>query len=76
MHDIKVIRKDPNFFSQKISERNFKVDIKKLLDLDKKNRDLIQSKEKLEQEKKIISQQKDESQFIKSKELTKKLIYL
>ena len=73
MHDIKVIRKDPNFFSQKISERNFKVDIKKLLDLDKKNRDLIQSKEKLEQEKKIISQQKDESQFIKSKELTKKI---
>ena len=31
-------------------------------ELDKKNRELIQSKEKLEQEKKIISKKKDKSQ--------------
>ena len=32
-----------------------KIDLKRILDLDKKNRELIQSKEKLEHEKKIIS---------------------
>ena len=58
MHDIKIIRKNPDFFVKKISERNTKIDIKKLLDLDKKNRELIQNKEKLEQEKKLISQKK------------------
>ena len=70
MHDIKIIRKNPDLFVQKISERNTKVDIKKLLDLDKKNRELIQSKEKLEQEKKLISQKKDKNQFEKSKQLS------
>ena len=70
MHDIKIIRKDPDLFAKKISERNITVDIKKLVDLDKKNRELIQSKEKLEQEKKIISQKKDKSQFGKSKKLS------
>ena len=47
MHDIKTIRKDPDFFSKKITERNSKVDLKLLLDLDKKNRNLIQEKELL-----------------------------
>ena len=69
MHDIKIIRNNPNFFAKKISERNSKIDIKKLLDLDKENRELIQKKEKTEQEKKLISQKKDKSQFEKSKEL-------
>ena len=68
MHDIKLIRKNPEFFSKKIRERNVKIDLKDLLDLDKKNRTLIQSKEKLEQEKKIISQKKDKSLFKRSKE--------
>ena len=61
MHDIKLIRKNPDFFSKKLVERNSKIDLKNLLDLDKKNRDLIQKKEKLEQEKRIISQKKEES---------------
>ena len=69
MHDIKIIRKNPDFFLKKISERNVKIDIKSLLDLDKKNRELIQNKEKLEQEKKIISQKKDKSQFKNQKKL-------
>ena len=38
MHDIKVIRKNPDIFSKKVLERNAKIDIKSLLDLDKKNR--------------------------------------
>jgi len=52
MHDIKIIRKNPDFFRKKISERNTDIDVNKLLDLDKNNRELIQNKEKLEQEKK------------------------
>ena len=52
MHNIKLIRKEPDFFFKKFSHRNTDINIKNILDLDKKNRDLIQSKEKLEQEKK------------------------
>ena len=70
MHDIKIIRDDPDSFLKKISDRNIKLDLESLLDLDKKNRKLIQAKEKLEQEKKIISQKKDESQFKRSKEVS------
>ena len=63
MLDIKKIRKDSNFFSKKLSERNIKVDLNNLISLDKLNRELIQKKEKFEQEKKIISQKKDKSQY-------------
>ena len=73
MHNIKLIRKDPEFFSKKLLDRNLTIDSKKILDLDKKNRDLIQNKEMLEQEKKKISQGKDKSQFKKSKILSEKI---
>ena len=43
------------------------------MDLDKKNRELIQNKEKLEQERKTISQKKDKSQFKQSKEVSLKI---
>ena len=58
MHDIKLIRKNPDFFLKKLVERNSKIDLKNLLDLDKKNRKLIQNKEKLEQEKKLFHKNK------------------
>ena len=54
MHDIKIIRKNPDIFSKKIQERNINIDLKKLINLDQENRKLIQNKEKLEQEKKVI----------------------
>ena len=73
MHNIKLIRKDPDFFLKKLRHRNSNINLKNILDLDKKNRELIQSKEKLEQEKKIISKTKDKSQFVKSKEISKKI---
>ena len=53
MLDIKLIRKDPDFFIKKRSERNTEVNIEDLLNLDKKNRDLIKNREKIEQEKKV-----------------------
>ena len=58
MHDIKIIRNDPQVFAKKLSDRNIEINLKKLLDLDAENRKLIQKKEKLEQEKKIISKKK------------------
>ena len=73
MHNIKEIRKDPDFFSKKLLDRNTKVDLTNLLNLDKKNREFIQIKEKLEQEKKLISKTKDKTQFQKSKNISKKI---
>ena len=73
MHNIKLIRKEPDFFFKKLSHRNANIDLKSVLDLDKKNRELIQSKEKFEQEKKIISKKKDKSQFSRSKKISKEI---
>ena len=70
MHNIKTIRSDSEIFKKKISERNVNADVEKLISLYKKNRELLQKKEKLEQEKKIISQKKDEKLFVKSKNLS------
>ena len=73
MHNIKLIRKEPDFFLKKLGHRNANVSLKSILDLDKKNRELIQTREKFEQEKKLISKKKDKSKFEKSKELSLKI---
>ncbi len=70
MHNIKFIRKEPDLFLRKMSHRNVDINLRNLLDLDKENRILIQSKEKLEQEKKIISKKQDKSKFSRSKEIS------
>ena len=70
MHNLKEIRKDFNTFKQSHEKRLVDVDFTKLIDLDKKNRDLIQKKELLEKEKKDISKSKDKSLFTKSKEIS------
>jgi len=73
MHSIKLIRKEPDFFLKKLGHRNINIGLKSILDLDKKNRELIQSKEKLEQEKKIISKKQDKRQFSRSKKISKEI---
>ena len=73
MHNIKLIRENPEDFKKKILSRNVDIDINKISDLDTKSRELIQKKENLEKEKKIISKQKDQSLFEKSKEITLKI---
>ncbi len=73
MHNLKHIRQNPDFFKKKISQRNSKFNINDLLDLDEQNRKLIQKKEKLEQEKKIISKNKNKTQFEKSKNISKEI---
>ena len=70
MHNIKFIRDDSNFYKKKFDDRNTKVNFTELLSLDKKNREIIQKKEKLEQEKKLISKNKDKTQFDKSKKIS------
>jgi seryl-tRNA synthetase len=73
MHNIKEIRKDLDFFKKKISERNSKINFDNLISLDKNNRELIQQKEKKEQEKKSLSKLKDPINFEKSKILSKEI---
>ena len=70
MHNIKDIRLNLENFKNLLKARNSNVNINELLQLDKSNRDLIQKKELLEQEKKKISKARDESLFEKSKELS------
>ena len=73
MHDIRLIRKDPNLIKKKFLDRNIKIDIKNLLNLDEENRSFIQKKENLEKEKKIISKKNNKSLFKKSKEITSEI---
>lgn len=73
MHNIKEIRSNLKNFGNRIKQRNSDIDIEALKNLDSKNRNLIQKKEKLEQEKKIISKSKDSSLFKKSKDLSKEI---
>ena len=73
MHSIKDIRKNLDFFKKKISERNSSINFDDLIIIDKDNRELIQQKEKKEQEKKLLSKSKDSTNFEKSKNLSKEI---
>ena len=73
MHDLKQIREDLENFKKSLNYRNSNIDFDQILDLDKKNRLLIQEKEKFEMEKKNISKSKDETLFEKSKQMKLKI---
>jgi len=73
MHNLKEIRKNTELFEKKIKERNSTVDLKSLINYDKENRELIQKKEKLEQEKKLLSKKQDPKNYDKSKNLTNQI---
>ena len=74
MHNIKDIRSNFDNFKNIIKSRNISIDLNQILDLDQKNRKLIQEKEALEQEKKSISKKQDKSLFAKSKEISEKIV--
>ena len=74
MHNIKDIRNNFDNFKNIIKSRNISIDLDQILDLDQKNRKLIQEKETLEQEKKSISKKQDKSLFEKSKEISEKIV--
>ncbi|MDB9718007.1 serine--tRNA ligase [Candidatus Pelagibacter sp.] len=70
MHNLKEIRKNFSEFAKSLEKRSVNVDFVNLEKLDELNRELIQKKESLENEKKEISKSKDESLFKKSKEIS------
>jgi len=76
MHNIKDIRNNFDNFKNIIKSRNISVNLDQILDLDQKNRKLIQEKESLEQEKKSISKKQDKSLFAKSKEISEKILFI
>ena len=73
MHNIKDLRKNLNIYKKKLSDRNFDLKIELFKDLDDHNRKLLSEKEKLEQEKGILSKSKDQSNFEKSKKISEKI---
>ena len=76
MHSLKEIRKNFELFERKIKERFSAIDLKSLISLDKENRELIQKKEKLEKEKKLLSKKKDPQNFSQSKNLIDEIVLL
>ena len=70
MYNLKEIRKNFSEFAKSLEKRSVNVDFANLEKLDELNRELIQKKESLENEKKEISKSKDESLFKKSKEIS------
>ncbi len=70
MHNLKEIRKNFDSFKKALESRFVEVDFNELKDLDNQNRDFIQKKETLENEKKEISKSKDKSLFERSKKIS------
>ena len=70
MHNLKELRKNLDIFKKKLEDRNINFDINDFNKKDSLNRDLISKKEKLEQEKKLISKSKDKTNFEKSKNIS------
>ena len=74
MHDIKDLRKNVKDYQKKFLERNFDFKIDEFENLDSSNRKLINKKEKLEQEKKILSKSKEKNNFEKSKKISEEIL--
>ena len=73
MHNIKEIKNNLNLFKDSLKKRFLKIDVNNILELDEKNRKLIQKKENFENEKKNISKLRDKSLFQKSKVISNKI---
>ena len=72
-HKLKELRQNLKVFKKKFKDRNYDFDTDKFSELDKENRELINKKELLEQEKKTISKSKDKTNFDKSKKISNKI---
>ena len=76
MHNLKELRNNLDNFKIKIANRNIDFDTNDFKQKDSLNRELINKKEKLEQEKKSLSKSKDKSNFAKSKKISLEIIDL
>ncbi len=70
MHNLKELRNNAELYKKKFKERNFIFNIDEFIEIDKQNRELIKTKETLEQEKKSLSKSKERSNFERSKKIT------
>ena len=70
MHNLKELRKNLEINKKKFKDRNLDFNIDEFKRVDKVNRELINKKELLEQEKKVLSKSKDSSNFEKSKKIS------
>ena len=70
MHNLKDLRKNLKVFKQKFKDRNLDFNTDDFEKTDKINRELINKKELLEQQKKNLSKSKDKSNFEKSKNIS------
>ena len=73
MHNLKDLRINIDNFKKKLKDRNVEFDVNNFNKIDSHNRNLISKKEKLEQEKKLLSKSKDKSNFEKSKKISKEI---
>ena len=73
MHSLKDLRKNLDILKKKFQNRNVQFDVNNFKKIDTLNRELISKKEKLEQEKKILSKSKDKSNFSKSKKISEEI---
>ena len=73
MHNIKDLRNNLEIYKKKFKDRNLDFDVKDFEQKDKINRELINKKELLEQEKKALSKSKEKSNFEKSKKLSNEI---
>ena len=76
MLNLKNLRNNLESIKKKLKERNVEFDINNFNRIDALNRDLIVKKEKLEQEKKILSKSKDKINFVKSKKISEEISIL
>ena len=76
MLDIKDLRKNLDNFKKKFKNRNVDFDINDFTKKDSFNRELINKKEKLEQENKSLSKSKIKSNFEKSKKISEEISIL
>ena len=70
MHNLKDLRKNLETFKKKFKDRNLDFNIDEFNKADKANRELINKKELLEQEKKQLSKSKEKLNFQKSKKIS------
>ena len=70
MHNLKDLRKNLDKYVKSFKDRNVNFITEDFKKKDTLNRDLINKKEKLEQEKKILSKSKDKKNFEKSKKIS------
>ena len=76
MHNLKDLRKNLSILKKKFQDRNIDFDVKNFSKNDILNRELINKKEKLEQEKKSLSKSKDKAHFEKSKKISEEILEL